>query len=73
VAFSPDGKLLASCANKGFWPKDRSVRLWRVEDGTLLNILEQHDGDVLKVAFSPDGTLIASGGADNVVRLWGIE
>ncbi|NJM63126.1 MAG: hypothetical protein HC849_27805 [Oscillatoriales cyanobacterium RU_3_3] len=64
VAFSPDGKLLATCDT------DCNVRLWSVQTGQLLLICQGHTHWVRSVAFSPDGQIIASGGADCTVRLW---
>jgi serine/threonine protein kinase len=64
VAFSPDGATLASGS------ADRTVRLWRVADGSLVRTLEGHSDDVTSVAFSPDGATLASGSADRTVRLW---
>src|SRR5262249_33009376 len=56
VAFSPDGKALASGS------EDRTVRLWDVATGKETASLMGHEGVVHSVAFSPDGKALASGG-----------
>lgn len=47
---------------------DCNVRLWWVSDGTVVRTLEGHNDDVWSVAFSPDGTPLASDSYDNTVR-----
>ena len=64
VAFSPDGEILASGC------RDRTVKLWRVRNGSLHRTLEGHTADVYSVAFSPDGKTLATAGGDRTVRLW---
>ena len=64
VAFSPDGKTLAS------GNADQMVRLWEISTGQCLNILQGHSRVVYSVAFSPDEKALASGSADQTVRLW---
>jgi WD40 repeat protein len=64
VAFSPDGRLVASASN------DSTVRLWDSATGAALQMLEGHSGRVNAVAFSPDSRLVASASNYSTVRLW---
>ncbi|KFG85253.1 hypothetical protein MANI_114843 [Metarhizium anisopliae] len=80
IAFSPDVKILALGSS------DWRVRLWDVDEGTLIKTLayrnhiirderttEDHSRYVLSIAFSPNGKIIASGSSDWRVRLWSID
>jgi WD40 repeat protein len=62
--FSPDGRLVATATKNS---NDMSV--WRVSDGTLL-WSKKADQEVERIAFSPDGTLLAAGGEDDQLRLF---
>jgi WD40 repeat protein len=64
VAFSPDGRLLATASNDG------TTRLWDPATGKHLRTLTGHDGPVWGVAFSPDGRLLATASNDKTTRVW---
>jgi WD40 repeat protein len=71
LAFSPDGKTLASAG--GYLSSDLKpgeILLSDVETGKLLRPLKGHTGGVWSVAFSPDGRTLASASADKTVKLW---
>jgi WD40 repeat protein len=64
VAFSPDGKLVASASS------DKTVRLWDSVRGTTRYTLSGHSDGVYSVVFSPDGKLLASETVSGTIRLW---
>ena len=63
VAFSPDGKVVATASADG------TARLWDAATGKKQAVL-QHNNAVNFVTFSPDGTMVATLSADGIARLW---
>ncbi len=63
VAFSPDGRYVASGSGKGevkLWDLDRKRNIWT----------KKHGNSVGALAFSPDGKVLASGGSEGTVKFW---
>ncbi|NEQ84720.1 MAG: hypothetical protein F6K26_32600 [Moorea sp. SIO2I5] len=65
--FSPDGKIVA-LANTG----NKTVKLVSI-DGKLLHTLFRHKIGVNHTSFNSDGSLIASGSLDGMVKLWSVD
>jgi WD40 repeat protein len=61
LAFSPDSQALAAVG--------KQVRLYRITDGRLLYQSQAYRQTVRALAFSPDGTTLASGGGEPLVRI----
>jgi WD40 repeat protein len=64
VAFSPDGKVLASGS------EDATIRFWDVARRTSQATITGHADAIGSVAFSPHAMILASGDSDHTVRLW---
>lgn len=62
--FSPDGRWVATATKYG-----NDISVWKVADGTLLWSTKAEQ-EVERVAFSPDGTMLAAGGEDDLLRLF---
>lgn len=66
VATSPDGLLAATCGN------DRKIRLWRVEDGSLVQELPGHQKPIYQVLFDPSGKHLVSADIEGIVIVWDV-
>ena len=68
VAFSPEGKLLAT--GGGAPSRGGEIELWDAATGRLVReVPNPHTDAVLALEFSPDGKLLASGAADKMARI----
>ncbi len=72
VAFSPDGRVLVSSGYyEGIYGKE-SLVVWDAQTWRQLMVLTGHQAHrgIQSLAFSPDGSLLASGGLDGSIVIW---
>jgi mono/diheme cytochrome c family protein len=66
VVFSPDSKLVAAAG------ADRAIRIWEVESGKQVALIEDHADWILDLAFSPDGKRLASASRDKTSKVFDV-
>jgi RNA polymerase sigma factor (sigma-70 family) len=73
LAFSPDGRMLASVS--GAWQShgDPGVRVWDVASGVPLRRFKNESGGGFRVAFLPDGRSIVTSGDDGTALVWDVS
>lgn len=67
LAFSPDGKLLASASG------DSTVRIWNIPEGNLNKVIQGHTSHVFSVDFRSDSQRIVTAGGDRTARVWQVN
>ncbi len=67
AAFASDGLHCASCG------ADKTLRLWDVHSGKLMQTISGHIGIVYDVAYSPNGKSLFSASEDRTVRMWEVD
>src|SRR5688572_11963044 len=72
-ALSPDGKLLAVAGYKVASENENYIIIIDLEKGTQVSTAVGHDDVINSLSFSGNGKYLASGGADNLVKIWKVE
>jgi WD40 repeat protein len=64
VAFSPDGKTIASGS------VDDTLRLWNANQARLVRTMQGHPFPIGQIRFSPNGASLFTGSTDGIIRVW---
>jgi hypothetical protein len=74
VAFSPDGRTLASCSGEYATPQQPGeIKIWSLPAGKEVAALTGHQGLVFDVLFSPDGKQLLSASWDGTIKVWDVS
>jgi WD40 repeat protein len=80
AVLTPDGKRVvsASCRPLVVFSEekllnDNTLKIWSVEQGLLLHVLEGHQGVIFSVVITPDGKRAVSASSDQTLKVWDME
>jgi WD40 repeat protein len=68
LAITPDGQRLVSSL---YW--DDTIKIWNLNTGELISILEVPQHYINHVAITPDGQTLVSGGAHSTIKIWDLK
>jgi len=67
IAYSPDSRLVATAC-----PHEKVIRIWDAASAAPVRVIAGHSLSTRAVAFSPDGTLLATGAGDGTACIWSV-
>ena len=67
VAISSDNKYIVSGSH------DKTIKIWSLKTGLLINTLAGHSSSVNSVVISSDNKLLVSGSSDKTIKIWNVE
>ncbi len=70
LTFSPDGQMIASSHNDV--NRNYIIKLRKIQDGKVVNIINAHRGNITGLAFMPNGSVLLSSSEDDTIRVWDV-
>jgi len=64
IKFNPQGNRIITASS------DKTCRIWSVENGAELQVLDGHEDEIFSCAFNYEGDTIITGSKDNTCRIW---
>jgi len=73
LAFSPCGRYLAGGTSRQGGGENLAIWIWDVSTCELIHVFTGHNSRLESLAYSPNGTMLASGGFDGTIMVWDLK